>query len=89
MSSAPQRRQTVVQRAMVVLVRRDAELMRWGLETPERLDLSVVDRLARTQLAAHRLGCRIQLRHVCPQLRGLLDLTGLGSVVEVGGEPEH
>ena len=76
MSSGPGRRHPVVQRAVVVLVRGEREVGRWALDC-ERADLGAVDHLARTQLAAHRLGCTIRLEQVCPQLRGLLDLVGL------------
>jgi hypothetical protein len=87
MISQAYRRPRRVLRAMVVLFHGDAEVAKWPLSTPDRLDLSVVNELARMQLAARRLGCSIQLRHVCPQLRRLLDLVGLR--VEVGGEPEN
>lgn len=65
-----------MQRAVIVLVRRDREVGRWPLDC-ERVDLDTVDHLARTQLSARRLGCDIRLEHVCPHLRGLLDLVGL------------
>ena len=65
-----------MQRAVIVLVRRDREVGRWPLEC-ERVDLETVDHLARTKLAAQRLGCTLRLEQVCPQLRGLLDLVGL------------
>lgn len=65
-----------------------------------RPDLSVVDELARLQLAARRLGCSIQLRHPSGPLGDLLALAGLAeviagsegperSVVEVGREAEE
>jgi hypothetical protein len=80
----------------VVLVRGGAEVASWPLEGGSRPDLSVVDELARLQLAARRLGCSIRLRDACGQLWELLDLAGLaevvlsagGLVVEVGGDPE-
>ena len=65
-----------MQRAVIVLVRRDREVSRWPLDC-ERVDLDIVDHLARTRLAAQRLGCTIRLERVCPHLRGLLDLVGL------------
>jgi hypothetical protein len=72
-----------VQRAVVVLIRRDTEVGRWPFLTDDHLDLSAIDDLARTQLAAQRLGCSIRLEDVCPSLLGLLELVGLR--VEVGG----
>ena len=71
---------------MVVLVRGDAELASWPLVRRGRPDLSMVDELARLQLAARRMGCSIRLHQACPSLADLLDLVGLG--VEVGREAE-
>jgi hypothetical protein len=60
-------------------------------------DLSMVDGLARLQLAARRLGCSIRLRDGGGGLWELVELAGLAGVVtadvgrlvvEVGGEPE-
>lgn len=80
----------------VVLARGDAELASWPLGRSGRPDLSVVEELARLQLAARRRGCVIRLRHACPALSELLDLVGLGEIVtggarlwtETGGEAE-
>ena len=63
--------------ATVVLIRRDVEVASWVLPRSERRDLTVVDRLARLQLAALRAGCRIELRDVRAELAGLLNLVGL------------
>jgi ABC-type transporter Mla MlaB component len=43
-------------------------------------DLAAINALARLQLTARRLGCRIRLRNAAPELRALLDLVGLGEV---------
>jgi hypothetical protein len=80
----------------VVLVCGDAEVASWPLGGGTRCDVSLIDELARLQLAARRLGCSIRLREPCGQLWELLDLAGLtdvvtsagGLVVEVGGETE-
>ncbi len=75
---------------LVVLVRRGAELATWPLAGADRADLSVLDELARWQLAARRAGCGIRLRHAGADLSGLLDLVGLDSVLrETSREPEH
>ena len=66
-----------MQRAVVVLLRQDAEVGRWPLVTDGALELDTLERIARTKLAAQRLGCDIRLEQVCPLLRGLLDLVGL------------
>ena len=73
-------------RAEVVLLRDGAEVASWPLPSGRRPDVSLVDELARLQLAARRLGCSIRLRHASVELSELLDLVGLG--VEVGGQAE-
>ena len=44
-------------------------------------DAVAVDAVARLQLAGKRLGCRIQFRHVDPDLQVLLAMLGLADVV--------
>jgi hypothetical protein len=91
-SSVPRREA----RTALVLVRGDTEVASWPLETEGLPDLSVVDELARLQLAAMRLGCSIRLRGAGGELWELLDLAGLAQIVrregallvEVGWEPE-
>ena len=56
------------------------------LSGPGRPDLSVVDALARCQLAARRLGGSMLLLDVSPELGELLDLAGLRR--QVGGQAE-
>jgi anti-anti-sigma regulatory factor len=53
--------------------------------------LGTLDALARLQLAARRLGGEIRLVGPSPELRELIDLAGLGTVlpVEPGGETEQ
>ncbi len=78
----------------MVLLRGDEEVASWALLcTTGRPDLGLVDEVARLQLAAKRLGCSIWLRHVCPDLRQLLELVGLHDVagrppLEVVGKAE-
>ena len=62
--------------AVVFVVHGDAEVA-IGQLSCDRPDLELIDALARLQLAARRLGCSIRLRDVTPDLRRLLDLTGL------------
>jgi hypothetical protein len=56
-------------------------------------DLRSVDELCRLVLAARRLGCRVHLSGVDPELRGLLALAGVDAVVTAGGgvgsRPHH
>jgi hypothetical protein len=81
---------------MVVLVRRGTELAGWPLSGWDDDGLAAVDRLARLQLAARRLGWSIELRGAGAELLELLDLAGLAEVVpegcglgvEPGGEAE-
>jgi hypothetical protein len=86
-------------KATVVLLHGGAEVASWPLPMEGRPDVSLVDELARLQLAAGRLGCSIRLRGACSEVSDvldLLDLVGLaqvigrigGLVVEVSGEPE-
>jgi len=65
----------------VVLVRGDAEVACWPLPAGQNPDLSLVDQLARLQLAARRLGFSLRLRCVPSQLRELIDLAGLSDIV--------
>jgi ABC-type transporter Mla MlaB component len=44
-------------------------------------DAVTVDALARLQLAASRLGCRVVLRNASPALSELVDLMGLENVI--------
>ncbi len=77
-----------------MLLRGDSVVATWNLPNADRLDLSVVDDLARMQLAARRLGCCIRLHHPPGSLCDLIALSGLGRVlrsdlvVEMGGQPE-
>ena len=76
-------------RAEVVLLCDTAEVASWPLRCSGRLDLWVVDELARLQLEARRQGCSIWLRHACPDLVELLQLVGLGDFLQVGGQAER
>ena len=76
-------------RAEVVLLRDGAEGACWPLLCEGgRVDLSVVDTLARLQLDARRQGCQVWLRDACPILVELVQLTGLAGVLQVGREAE-
>jgi ABC-type transporter Mla MlaB component len=70
----------------VVLARGGDEIARWPLHRPARLDLATVDDLARLRLSALRLGCTVHVRNPCEDLRALLDLAGLGDVVDDSAE---
>lgn len=71
-------------RAVVVFVRDGREVGRWPVDVPATtVDLATVDRLARLQLAAKRLGGEIRVTAVAPRVRELLDLAGLGDWIEV------
>lgn len=81
--------------AVVLVVDADVEVTIGALEPGADADLTLVDALARLQLAAHRRGWAIRLRDPPDALVELLDLVGLGdalgapgSHVQVGGEAE-
>lgn len=44
-------------------------------------DLGEVDVLCRLALSAKRLGCRVHLTHVSPELRSLIELAGMEDVL--------
>ena len=54
-------------------------------------DLRTVEALARLQLAARRLGCRLEVCHASADLLCLIELAGLSEVlgVEPRGEPKQ
>jgi len=47
-------------------------------------DAVTIDALARLQLAAHRRGCRVQLRNASGELLELVELMGLSNVLVEG-----
>jgi hypothetical protein len=66
-------------------------LASWLVSGPGCPDLSVVEGLARLQLAALRSDNRVMITEVCPELLELIDLVGLrGEVVgqAEGGEDQ-
>ena len=71
----------------VVLVRGDAEVACWPLPAGRHPDISLVDQLARLQLAARRLGYMIRLRDAPGELRELIDLAGLSEIVTDAAGP--
>ncbi len=72
--------------ARVVLAWTDDSVLVTSLSGEGAPDLSVVDDLARLQLAVRRAGGRMHIEDVAPALSRLLDLAGLRR--EVGGEAE-
>jgi ABC-type transporter Mla MlaB component len=85
--SAPADVAALCSRARVQLECGDAEVLVvdvGGLTNP---DVGTVDALARLQLTARRLGCRLQLRRASRELRGVLVLCGLSDVL--GVEPRR
>ncbi len=67
--------------AEVVLVRGGRELLLGRVGSGLRCDLDLVDRLARIQLAARRIGGAIVLRHPSTDLTELLALAGLDDLL--------
>jgi len=76
---------------MVELMSGGKVLASWPLGT-SRVDLSVIDELARLQLEARRCGWSIRLRTRCRRLAELLEVTGLArvvAIVQLGGEVDR
>jgi len=71
--------------ALVVLLGCDGDEMVVGRVPGRRPNLAVVEALARLQLEARRRGCSIRLRDPGRDLRELLDLVGLGGLVDGPG----
>ena len=67
-----------------MLVSGPTDVASWPLEAGDRCDLAMVEDLARLQLHAARMGCTIRVEGGDARLAGLLDLVGLGAVIEVG-----
>ena len=65
----------------------DTELAAWPLAACERVDLTLVHRVARLQLAARRAGYSIRLREAPATLCQLLDLVGLANAVPCSTAP--
>ena len=76
----------------VVLLRDGVEVGTWPVDLGDRLDLGFVERVARMQLCACRVGAVVRVKNAPPPLAGLLHLVGLGALlacsVEAGGEAE-
>jgi hypothetical protein len=68
---------------VVVCVDRGAEVV-LGRVVDRRVDLALVDFLARLQLAARRRGCSIRLRDPSPELHDLLVLAGVDASASGG-----
>jgi hypothetical protein len=72
--------------ATLVLVCAGTEVASWPLRRPGGADLALVDELARLHLTAVRMGCGIRVRGPGQSLLELLELVGLGEVIETGPE---
>ena len=66
---------------IVVVADTGAEYAIGRLGRDTRLDVSVVDAVARLHLAARRLHLSLQLRNTSHELRALLDFVGLADVI--------
>ena len=73
----------------VVVMHGDAEVACLPLPPGRHPDISVVDHLARLQLAARRLGYSIRLRGAPSELLELIDLAGLSDIVTDAAGPGH
>ena len=79
------------ERARSELERSGAEVLVCDVGALSHPDAGTIEALARLQLMARRLGCRMRLRDPSPELAELLDLFGLADVlrVEPGRQPEE
>jgi anti-anti-sigma regulatory factor len=75
------------ERARLELERSGAEELVCDVAALTRPDAGTIEALARLQLTARRLGCRMWLRHPSPELAELLALCGLADVLRV--EPQR
>jgi ABC-type transporter Mla MlaB component len=73
----------------VVLVRGGAEVACMPLPAGRHPDISVVEHLARLQLAARRMGYSIRLRDAPGELLELIDLAGLSEIVTDAAGPGY
>jgi ABC-type transporter Mla MlaB component len=71
------------ERARLELERSGAEELVCDVAALTRPDAGTIEALARLQLTARRLGCRMWLRHPAPELVELLALFGLADVLRV------
>jgi ABC-type transporter Mla MlaB component len=71
------------ERARLELERSGAEVLVCDVAAIHRPDAGTIEALARLQLTARRLGCRMRLRHPSPELAELLALFGLKDVLRV------
>jgi anti-anti-sigma factor len=69
------------ERLRALLEGRACEAVVCDLATLVQADLAAVEALARLQLTARRLGCRVRLRNESGELAALLELTGLSEVL--------
>jgi ABC-type transporter Mla MlaB component len=71
------------ERARSALERSGTEVLVCDVAALTHPDAGTVEALARLQLTARRLGCRVRLRDPSPELAELLDLFGLAEVLRV------
>jgi hypothetical protein len=72
-------------RTVIVLLCGGLAVTSWPLPGARSVDMALIDALARLQLTARRLGCRIRLENVHPHLSALLVLSGLGDLLAADG----
>jgi len=71
--------------AVVLVVDDETEIVLWRVNGPIRRDLSLVDALARLQLAARRQGWTIRVDNPCAHMSALLEFLGLRDALGCGG----
>ena len=68
-------------RTVIVVLCNGLAVTSWPLPGARPVDMALIDALARLQLTARRLGCRVHLENVHPHLSALLVLSGLGDLL--------
>src|SRR5436190_5185324 len=69
------------ERMRLALTASGADLAVCDVQSIGRADAVAIDALARLQLTARRLGCRMRLQHASTDLRNLLAFVGLDDVL--------
>ena len=75
----------LIEHVRLLLERTATEVLVCDVAAAREPDVVYVEALARVQLVACRLGCRVRLRNAGDRLRDILNVTGLADVI---GEPD-
>jgi hypothetical protein len=87
---APRHHSVGADSARLLLLARGREIASWPLPADHAVDIELVDRLARCELAAERAGWHVRVRGARRELVELLEFVGLGELllVEAGDDSD-